>query len=128
MSPSRIELGQVSEDAHARLIYVSNVFGRVYFRAARDPFRDRVRSLPPPLRPEMEELLDGALYAVLQVLDGVTDHVGNDNLKVEFVLSARLRDKANRSVVDEIELGPNGEGLCMGFHGWVEGDFGDTPT
>jgi hypothetical protein len=69
-------------------------------------------------------LINDVLYAVVQVLDGVTKPITNDRLKVEIVLSARVRDKATREVSDVVELGPNGEGLTMGFAGWVQGDFG----
>jgi hypothetical protein len=61
------------------------------------------------------------------VLDGVTMPIGNDQVRLEFVLQARLRDSSDPSVVEVVELGPNGEGLCMGFQGWREGDFGGVP-
>jgi hypothetical protein len=72
--------------------------------------------------------VDRTLYGALQVLDGVTPPIGNEDLDVEFVLTARVSDRVTGQVIDEIELGQNGEGLCMGFHGWVEGDFGSVPV
>jgi hypothetical protein len=48
-------------------------------------------------------------------------------LDIEFVLTARVRDHQTGRTVDEIELGPDG-GLCMGFAGWTEGDFGSVPS
>lgn len=60
-------------------------------------------------------VVDRTLYGALQVLDGVTPPIGNEDLDVEFVLTARVSDRVTGQVIDEIELGPNGEGLCMGF-------------
>jgi hypothetical protein len=71
-------------------------------------------------------IVDSALYAVVQILDGVIDPIRNDQLDLEFALLARLRETSSGSTVDEVELGPSGEGLCIGFHAWVEGDFGSA--
>jgi hypothetical protein len=57
----------------------------------------------------------------------VTLPIGNEDLRIEFVLTARVSNRATGQLIDEIEPGPNGEGLSMGFHGWVEGDFGSVP-
>lgn len=56
--------------------------------------------------------MDRTLYGALQVLDGVTPPIGNQDLDIEFVLTARVSDRVTGKVIDEIELGPNGEGLC----------------
>jgi hypothetical protein len=123
----RFEIGQLPEDEHARLIHLSNAFGRFMFDIVRGAAREGAKSIPDSHRPSVESLLDDQLYAVLQVLDGVTMPIGNDQVRLEFVLQARLRDSSDPSVVEVVELGPNGEGLCMGFQGWREGDFGGVP-
>jgi hypothetical protein len=63
----------------------------------------------------------------VQALDGVTWPILNEDVSVEFVLDARLRDRTTEEVSEEVELGPDGEGLCMGFASWVQGDFGEVP-
>jgi hypothetical protein len=127
MSPERIDVGELPEEAHARLIHLSNVFGRVLFDTARSPSPKDGESLPEAANTEAAAVVDRTLYGALQVLDGVTPPIGNEDLDIEFVLTARVSDRATGQLIDEIELGPNGEGLCMGFHGWVEGDFGSVP-
>jgi hypothetical protein len=79
-------------------------------------------------RRKAETLVDDVLYGVIQILDGVTRPIGNDRLDMQLVLSARLRDKGSSEVREVVELGPNGEGLCMGFAAWVEGDFGSLSS
>jgi hypothetical protein len=125
--PQEMDIGPLSSDAHDRLIHLSNVFGRVLFDTARDPARERASALPEASREEVLALVDDLLYAVVQVLDGVTRPIGNDHLSMEIVASARLRDKTTGEVSEVVELGPDGEGLGMGFAGWVEGDFGSMP-
>jgi hypothetical protein len=68
-------------------------------------------SLPESMRPEAEKLVNDVLYAMVQVLDGVTEPITNDRLRAEIVLSARRREKGTGQVSDVVELGPNGEGL-----------------
>ena len=126
--PNEFDMGPLPEDAHARLIHLSNVFGRVLFDSVRNPAMDRARAMPEAVAREAETLVDDVLYAVIQILDGVARPIGNDRLDMQLVLSARLRHKASRDVTELIELGPNGEGLCMGFAGWVDGDFGSLPS
>jgi hypothetical protein len=127
MSPQRLDVGELPDGTHARLIHLSNVFGRVLFDTARPPPLKSGESLPESVNTDAAGVVDRTLYGVLQVLDGVTSPIGNEDLDIRFVLKARVSDRATGQVIDEIELGPNGEGLCMGFHGWVEGDFGSVP-
>ena len=84
--------------------------------------------MPEAVRGDAEKLVDDALYAVMQILDGVVSPIGNDQVAIELVLSARLRDKVSGEVTEVVELGANGEGLCMGFAGWVEDDFGSLSS
>ena len=119
-----VEVGRMPEERDSRLIFLTNAFGRVLFETARAPARARASALPEDVRSQVEELLDGQLYAVLQLLDGVPPRIHADAAAVEFVLKARVRDRATDAVLDEVELGPDGEGLCMGFAGWVAEDFG----
>jgi hypothetical protein len=118
------DVGPIPEDAHARLIHLSNAFGRLLFETVRASTREAATSIPDTRQTQLDELLDAQLYAVLQLIDGVTVPIGNDRIRVEFVLKARLRERENDKVIEEVELGPDGEGLCMGYHGWVDGDFG----
>jgi hypothetical protein len=107
MRPGRIELGDLPDGTDQRRIHLSNAFGRVLLDNA--------------------DAADDVLYSVLQLLDGVTPPIANDSVRVEFVLTARVRDLSTNAVVDAVELAPDGEGLCMGYAGWIDGDFGSVP-
>ena len=122
------KLGDIPTDESARLIYLSHVFGRLLFYMARTPAMDRVSKLPEDVQPEVEEIVDHTLDAVMDLVDGVIPVVRNERVTLELALIARLRDFDEASaVVDEVELAPHGEGLGMGYWMWRDGDFGTTP-
>lgn len=120
-------LGDVPDDDSARVIHLSHVFGWTLFDVSRRPALDRVGSLPESVQPAVERIVDSTLYAVLQILDGVIDPIRSERLDLEFALVAWMRGPENGQV-SEVELAPAGEGLCIGFHSWVEGDFGTAPS
>jgi hypothetical protein len=121
------ELGRIPDEEDARLIYLSHAFGRLFFDVARTPAHQRAQSLPESVRTEVESIVDDALFAVLGIVDGFYVPIRNDELSLEFALIARVRVRANGEAVDEVELAPDGEDLQIGFHSWLDGDFGDTP-
>jgi hypothetical protein len=46
----RLDVGELPDDSHARLIHLTNAFGRVLFDSARAPSLKRVGSLPEPIQ------------------------------------------------------------------------------
>ena len=69
--------------------------------------------------------IDDALYGLMMVADGVTGGLRNDRYDVAVTVHARLR--RDGEVLSEMDLA-GGDGMCMGFHGWLAGDFGDAPV
>jgi hypothetical protein len=124
---SEFNIGEIPESEHDRLLHLSNAFGKLLFETVRTPSRGRTRSLDESVRTQVEELLDKQLYAILQTLDGATYPIQNEDVAVEFVLTARLMRRGDSEVIAEVEVGPDGEGLCMGYQGWLAGDFGAVP-
>ena len=124
---SEFNIGEIPESEHDRLIHLSNAFGKLLFETVRTPSRGRTRSLDESVRAQVEDLLDKQLYSILQILDGVTYPIRNEDVAVEFVLTARLRRRGDSEVTAEVQLGLDGEGLCMVYDGWLEGDFGAVP-
>jgi hypothetical protein len=43
-----------------------------------------------------------------------------------LVRHSRKLPSGNAALIDEIDL-QDGDGMCMGIHGWREGDFGEHP-
>jgi hypothetical protein len=124
---SEFNIGEVPEDEHARLIHLSNAFGKLLFETVRTPSRGRTLLLEESVRAPVEELLDKQLYAILRILDGDSYPLQNEEIAIEFVLSARLRRRKDQKVIAEVELGPDGDGLRAGYQRWLADDFGGMP-
>ena len=96
-----------------------------------DATRERARSkLPAGLSDEARaaalQAVDDAVYGLMQLLDGVSDPLSNDECYVTLRTTAELRRSSDDAVLHALDL-QDGDGMCMGFHGWVEGDFGELP-
>ncbi len=59
------------------------------------------------------------------VIDGVTGELRGADRAMQLAVKARLIEDG--AVTDEFDL-REGDGFCMGFHGWRDGDFGDWPV
>ncbi|GGA82123.1 hypothetical protein [Puia dinghuensis] len=67
--------------------------------------------------------IDDAVYGLMMILDGVTGGLQNDQYAVSMESIIKL--KRNGETIQEINTF-DGDGMCMGFHGWKENDFGDN--
>ena len=81
-------------------------------------------------REAVEKGIDAATYGLMMVLDGVSGALSNASTRVELRVVARLVESGksgDESVLAEVDLA-DGDGMCMGYHGWLEGDFGEVPV
>lgn len=111
-----------STDPQQRWIDAANVFGYHLMQASLKRALERV---PATASAECQDIarqaaLD-AIYGVLMLLDGVAD-----SDEVRYTLYAEVDRVDSELPCEGIELAPDSDGLCMGFHGWVEGDFGES--
>ncbi len=114
-------------DPHARWIEAGNTFGRHLLAAARDYAFERIPvSTLPEVRETAKRAALDAIYGMMMLLDGVTDTKLDKSHRVEYALVARVRTADQLDPVEQFELAPDGDGLCMGYHGWVARDFGSA--
>lgn len=110
-------------DTHERWIDAANIFGAQLFTTAREEqISNLSESLTERERTIAVESIDNTLYAVLMMLDGVADLKLDSKHSTEYSLMQRVFDEESK-LVSEIELAPNGDGLCMGFHDWKANEF-----
>jgi hypothetical protein len=86
--------------------------------------------LAPHVRAAVEKGIDDAVYGLMMVLDGVTGALSGSKHRLELGIAARLvrlDDGRDEEVIAELDLS-HGDGMCMGFHGWRTGDFGEFPV
>jgi hypothetical protein len=105
-----------------RRIEMTNHFGRDLMIAARNYAFEKIpaEASPEAKRLARKALLD-AIYGVTMLLDGVSNNLIDEQRSVEYALMARVVTRDDKAeTLEEIELAPDGEGLCMGYHDWVE--------
>ena len=68
--------------------------------------------------------VDDALYGLMMIVDGVSGRLRGGDHEVTLRLVARLKHGAASKQLDLRD----GDGMCMGYHGWREGDFGEPPV
>jgi len=109
-------------------LWLQHAAGRIFFEDMRDYALQRIDpQLAPNARVAVEKGIDDAVYGLMMILDGVTGALSNATHRVELGVTVRLVEaQAPGKVVAELDLA-QGDGMCMGYHGWREGNFGDDP-
>lgn len=127
MASDDYDLAAVPPEGRARELWLQHAAGFILFQDVRDYARAEMRDgLPPEAREAALKAIDDALYGLMMVADGVSGSLRGERGAVRLALSARLMgpDGENLQSLDLAE----GDGMCMGFHGWREGDFGRDPV
>jgi hypothetical protein len=78
-------------------------------------------NLSPSERSAAVTAIDETLYGLMMVLDGVTGALRDSERSIITKTVIQLRD--GDAVLAEVDAS-NDDGMCMGHHGWMEGDFG----
>jgi len=76
---------------------------------------------PKEIRAAVELAVDATVYALMMQIDGVSG--GLRGAEAEIALTFGVDLIKDDTVVANVDL-RNGDGMCMGFHSWVDGDFG----
>lgn len=132
MATDNYQLAGPPESKRARELWLRHAAGFIFFEDVR---RYALNEIDPNLAPEVrraiEKGIDDAVYGLMMVLDGVTGALANDSERVELTVVAqhvRKNEKGeSAAVLNEIDLA-KGDGMCMGYHGWLQGDFGSDPV
>ena len=130
MSTAELTLVPPPDDPRRRELWLQHAAGLVLFEDVRGYALGRLDpGLSDEARQAARKAIDDALYGVMLVIDGVTGGLSGGDLRFELHVAARLlrQIRGKREVVEELDLA-DGDGMCMGFHGWLEGDFGPEPV
>lgn len=65
------------------------------------------------------------MYGLMMVIDGVSGVLKSGPQSVEFSVTARLVNREQPGIAAELDL-RDGDGMCMGYHGWLDGAYGDN--
>ena len=115
---------QWSKEEHGRWMDAANAFGIHLLEHVRaDAVKDVPLNLAPEIREVALEAIDATLWHLMELLDGFYRNTIDEEHAAEYVLTSRIWDSKDEEL-ESIELAPNGDGLPMGFAGWLQGHFG----
>ena len=113
-----------------RELWLQHAAGLIFFEDVRRYAMERIDpALTGEARAAVQKGIDDALYGLMMVIDGVSGGISNAShtVYIDFIVRLATRgDSQNGGVLSEVDL-RNGDGMCMGYHGWLEGDFGKVP-
>ena len=108
----------------ARVLWLQHAAGFIIFEDIRKYAIDRI---PSDTEDTTKELIikgiDDAVYGLMMIMDRVTGNLKNDEYTVTIENIITL--EKNGEKIQEINTF-NGDGMCMGYHGWKENDFGEN--
>ena len=131
MATWQYELFDPPAESRARELWLQHAAGFIFFEDVRRYALERIdHALTGEARLAVEKGIDDAIYGLMMVIDGVTGGISNANYNVfiEFVVHLRAKGDASTGLVPSQVNLRDGDGMCMGYHGWIEGDFGKNPV
>ena len=127
MATWEYELVDPPADQHACELWLQHAAGFIVFEDVRRYAMERIDpALTEETRAAVQKGIDDAVYGLMMLIDGVSGGISNESRTVDIDFVVRLSprsDSETAEVLSEVDL-RHGDGMCMGYHGWLEGDFG----
>ena len=127
MPSHEFDLAPPPDTERSRELWLQQAVGFVLFEDVR---RYAMNQIPdgcePHVREAAERGIDAAVYGLMRVIDGVSGSLSNDRQRVELQIIARhvcLNEDDEDEVLASLDLA-SGDGMCTGYHRWLNGDFG----
>ena len=125
MSSSEFELQPYPDEPRPFQLWLQHAAGRIVFEDVRGYALERIGpKVSAEARAAAEKAIDDAVYGLMMVIDGVSGRIANDRHAVELSVAVKLLNREADSVIAEMDL-MQGDGMCMGYHRWIDGDFGE---
>lgn len=118
----KVELTYPPKEERARELWLQHAAGYIIFKDVRDYAINLIpKNVDESTRELMIKSIDDTVYGLMMIMDGVTGYLGNAEYKINIQHIIQL--KKNGVTIQELDTF-HGDGMCMGYHGWKEGDFG----
>lgn len=121
-------LGPLPAPGRRRELWLQHAAGFILFEDVRNY---AVENLDPNLdaaaRAAALKAIDDAVYGLMMVIDGVTGGLGNSEHLVHLQTTVCLNAREANAPIESLRLS-QGDGVCMGYHMWRDGDFGKDPV
>ena len=111
-------------DERARELWLQHAAGLIIFEDIRKYAIEQISSdTDDKTKEKIIKGIDDAVYGLMMIMDGVTGSLKNDEYSVTIENVITLERSGEK--IQEINTF-NGDGMCMGYHGWRENDFGEN--
>jgi hypothetical protein len=131
MATVHLKLEEHPTEARSRELWLQHAAGLIVFEDARQYAIDQMDiTLDDEVKAEIIKGIDNAIYGLMMVFDGVSGHLKGSEYSVKLetrVVLSKNNEGGKDIVIDQIDL-KKGDGMCVGYHGWLEGDFGKNPV
>ena len=128
MGSDEFILGPLPSSERRREIWLQHAAGFIFFADVRSYAIERLDpTLDATTKAAALKAIDDAVYGLMMVLDGVSGGLSNSEYKVHLQTKVCLTKRQTKELIDSVDLF-EGDGMCMGYHGWLEGDFGKDPV
>lgn len=128
MSTSDFILGPLPTSEPRRDLWIQHAVGFILFEDVRGWAIQRLDpNLDAAARAAALKAINDTVYGLMMVIDGVSGSLRNSEYSVHLQTKACLTRAGSDEVAHALDL-HDGDGFCMAYHGWLEGDFGDDPV
>lgn len=129
MATSDFSLASPPEEARLRELWLQHAAGFILMENVRQAAIDQLApELSAEERAAAVAAVNATMYQLMSVIDGVKTGLSNSQYQVDLRMIVQLQrnDADQASVLEHLDL-RDGDGMCMGIHGWLEGDYGACP-
>ena len=127
MATYEYDLLNPPEDNRARELWMQHAAGFIIFQDVREYAIDQIdKNTDDKTKAKIIEGIDNAVYGLMMIWDGVSGSLNNENYSIRFETKIKLESENSdkKTLTNEIDV-IDGDGMCMGFHGWKENDIGE---
>ena len=127
MPTSEYVLESYPQNKRSRELWLQHAAGFIIFEDVRQYAINEINpNLGQKTKEEVIKGINNAIYGLMMVYDGVTGGLENSEYSVNLETKVKLISKSKKEILDQSNLF-EGDGMCMGYHGWLENDFGEDP-
>lgn len=126
MATYEYSLTEPPTDEREKELWLQHGAGFIIFQDARQYAIDEIpANYDDEQRSIALKAIDDAIYGLMMIIEGVSGCLKNEKfmLSIETKVKLQAINKNELELVEELDLA-QGDGMCMGYHGWREDDYG----
>ncbi|MEJ5103859.1 MULTISPECIES: hypothetical protein [Chryseobacterium] len=118
------KLANPPSDKRDRELWMQHGVGYIVFENIRKYAIGNIPSeIDETLREAHLKAIDNTIYGMMMQMDGIFNPLENENY--HLALQTNIVLYKDGKVIEELNT-LDGDGMCMGFHGWIDDDFGNN--